>query len=168
MSQSCKKQSETSLKEEVETNNNSCPADGNCKIDLLKGKKIIPKVDVTGQTYLKLEKGDKWVIKYTFTKNTPQNTVDGNYTEEIFIEIDPKKESILLKNEDLSQANVFFNKQCFCKSEAGYYKVEMGELYTLIEENVFTIKFNFSINETTHILHSFMEMIELDEKNTSK
>lgn len=72
---------------------------------------------------------EKTVISYEYTKNTsnlPQ--ADDFYKEEIFIEIPTSAFKKTYTNEALQDVKLIYGKHCYCKGEAGYYKITEGSL----------------------------------------
>ena len=64
----------------------NCPENGTCTIELIPNKKLDFKTDEFGNLYPTINNGEKTILKYTFTKNPIENTVDSNYSEIVYAE----------------------------------------------------------------------------------
>ncbi|WP_103864460.1 hypothetical protein [Aquimarina sp. I32.4] len=129
-----------------------CPKEGDCTISIHKNTIIHIKNDTAGKYYPVLEKGDYSVIEFTFLIKGPEGTADGDYSETIHFEIDKTTKRLTLKNKELEQVKLLFGKHCFCRGEAGYYKIKEGNLLLLQTNDKITIDLSFKIPEVTHKL----------------
>jgi hypothetical protein len=71
----------------------------------------------------------KTVISYEYTRNSSNEPhADDFYREELFMEIPSSAFKKTYKNEQLQDVKLIFGKHCYCKGEAGYYKISEGTL----------------------------------------
>lgn len=116
----------TSLKDAEVTS--VCPAQTDCKFEILKDKSLDVKTDDTGHTYYNLkDTPGKAVFKYTHKKITDSNLMDAGYSETIIFESD---DAIGLNHSgvDVQKVKMLFNVACFCRGKAGIYTVKGGTL----------------------------------------
>lgn len=72
---------------------------------------------------------NKTVITFEYNRNSsnlPQ--ADDFYREELMMEIPSSAFKKTYKNEQLQDVKLIFGKHCYCKGEAGYYKISEGNL----------------------------------------
>ncbi len=140
---------------------NLCPEDGVCSIKTHKNSKLTLKVDTTDRYYPVIEQGDHIVVEFTFKKKGPNGTADGDYSETIHFQISEINEDLQIKNEELNQVHLLFGKHCFCKGEAGYYKVNSGILKLSRVKDEITIDLEFMLNEVSHKIINVTETITI-------
>ena len=165
--QSCK--TTTNTKSASETNNTTtemqmnsgCPDNGVCSAEVQKGKKLVVKEDGTGALYPEITSGDNLVVVYSFSQKGPEGTVDGNYSETIHFEIPANMNELDKKGTSLQDVKLLYGKQCYCKGEAGFYKVDSGSLQVTKNTNELQFDLQFSVNETSHKLSKISRTINL-------
>lgn len=92
------------------------------------------------------------VVKYEFEKNKGKDVyADDFYKEELFLEIPAKAFKKEYKNTDLEQVKLVYGKHCYCKGEAGYYKVTEGTLKINHSDKATTVKLSFKAPVTSLI-----------------
>lgn len=128
-----------------------CPEDGECSLEILEDSSLILKEDSIGKLYPEITKGDKTVFVYTYKRNTSGKYEDEAYVETIHFELEVVSDNTVLKDATLENVNAIYGKQCFCRGEAGFYKIEKGVLRVeSLKNKVF--QFDFSISNTNHVL----------------
>ena len=68
------------------------------------------------------------MLKFEYKRSVDPRILDGGYTEIVYAEIDPKTKDLNLSDEQLTTANVVFGRLCFCKGQAGYFRIDQGSL----------------------------------------
>ncbi|WP_074410365.1 MULTISPECIES: hypothetical protein [Aquimarina] len=142
-------------------NKEYCPEGGNCTIKLHKKSSLVLKKDTTGRYYPVIEKGEGIVVEFKFLIKGPEGTADGDYSETIHFEINKDAETLRLKGEALKQVDLLFGKHCFCRGEAGYYKVKDGSLTLQKSKDEINIDISLSIPEVSHKTFNIKEKIRL-------
>ncbi|WP_130736320.1 hypothetical protein [Flavobacterium sp. J27] len=128
----------------------SCPQNGICKIETIKNKSLLIRKDDLNGIYYQTEDNVMFsIIKFTYTKDTPKNVQDGNYIEEIVLQIQNDISELNLTDSELQNCKILFGKHCFCKGEAGYYNIEKGKLEFHKENNTNILKLEFQVNTTS-------------------
>lgn len=138
---------------------NACPAPANCSIEVFANSTLSIKEDTLGKLYPVIEKGETMVLEYTYSLKGPKGTADGDYTETIHLEIPANTKKVNLKNEALHDVKALFGKQCFCKGEAGFYKITNGNLTIINKANQLQVTFQYTINETSQKSTHFSQII---------
>lgn len=124
-----------------------------------KNSTLVYKDDTTGGIYPVIEAGDFIVVEYTYTEKGPEGTVDGDYSETIQFEIPSNIEKYSLSGKEMQNAKVLFGKQCYCKGEAGFYKVTNGKLSVIGAGNDLIIDLQFKVPETSQKVSSLQRTI---------
>ncbi len=69
------------------------------------------------------------LVEYSFDRNKAEgNHADDFYKEEIFMEIPAKAFKKEYKDTALEEVKLVYGKHCYCKGEAGYFKITNGTL----------------------------------------
>ena len=147
--------------EQMQTNTNTCPEGGVCTAEIQKGKKLVVKEDGTGALYPEITAGDNMVVIYSFLQKGPEGTVDGDYSETIHFEMPANIDELDKKGNGLQDVSLLYGKQCYCKGEAGFYKVDNGVLKVNKENGQLNIDLQFTVNETSHKVSSINRTIKL-------
>lgn len=152
---------ETNTMEQVENNDTGCPEEGTCNVVLHKNKSLTIKEDGTGAVYPEIVDGQNLVVVYTYLKEGPEGTADGNYSETIHFEIPTAAENISKENAALSDVKLLYGKHCFCKGEAGYYSISDGKLS--VEKNSKSLMFDlkFNVGKTSQVVSRITETVKL-------
>ncbi|MBQ4822917.1 hypothetical protein [Aquimarina sp. MMG016] len=151
----------TETKPEIEINQVLCPTDGNCKIQLHYNSSLILKKDTIDKLYPVIEDGNHIVVEYAFSRKGPEGTADGDYSETIYFEIDEKVDVLNLEGDKLADVNLIFGKECFCRDEAGYYKVNEGNLSFQKSKDEISIDLSFELNEISHRISRIKKTVKL-------
>ena len=121
-----------------------CPKNGTCDVEIMENKSIRLLKDGIGKIYPKVIDGNNIVILYTFKIGSPNNYQDGHDSETLHIEINANTLDKLVDN-DLKQINLLYGKHCFCKDIVGYYPIKKGQFsMQKLKNNKVQIKINFS------------------------
>lgn len=138
------------LKEAKTILTSNCPEDGVCRLEIYKNKTIQLKKDGIGKLYYNLiDSESKSVVYFEYSRNVPKDLQDASYREEIVFEIDNNSTSQNLLNTDLKNVKMLFGKHCFCRSEAGYYNVNNGNLNYNYINNELKFNLTFKIPEVS-------------------
>ncbi|MCF6279504.1 MAG: hypothetical protein L3J14_04070 [Flavobacteriaceae bacterium] len=160
----CKTKQTTLITEKQEFKaTTNCPEDGVCTVELIPNSSLIVKSDEFGNTYTIIEKGEKTIFKYTFSRNVDKQYVDGHYIEEIYAEFDKELPEINLKDKNLSNVKLLFNRMCYCKGSAGFYHIQKGNLsFRKTKKNTFNFQLNFTMDKVPQVITSINETFTLD------
>lgn len=102
------------------------------------------------------------VIKFRFHQDSPEGVADGQYTEEVYFEVENREQKLLLKNEELQQVKLLYRRSCFCeRGSVGYVKVENGQLEYSRQENKILISLNFENNQIPQVLQDIKGTVDL-------
>lgn len=133
----------------------SCPEDGICTIEILKNKSLHIKFDEINSIYYQVEENlETSIIKYKYTRNTIKDAQDASYIEEIIFEIKNTETDLKLFDTNLQNTKMLFGRHCFCKEQAGYYKITDGNLTLIKEKETYKVDLNFTINEVPQIIQN--------------
>jgi sucrose-6-phosphate hydrolase SacC (GH32 family) len=139
-----KKAGEETMKEKETAS--ICPEDGTCTSKIFKNQQLYIQVDETGALYYRLiENKNTSVISFEYKKHTDSTLVDNHYSETLLFEIDNNTKELNLKDKNLQNVKMLFDKRCFCRGQAGVYKIEKGHLVFTKEKEVSTIQLSFEI-----------------------
>jgi hypothetical protein len=141
------------------TNQNikNCPEDGVCTFKITEAHRLKVKSDDLGQKYYQLiPSANHHILQYTYLVKGSENTMDGNQTETLLIEIPSDfKGKISKSDESLQDFKMIFDKQCFCRDQkVGVFEVKNGTL-TLEKTATFQWEAEFFIPEISHVLKKF-------------
>lgn len=101
----------------------TCPENGDCKIEIMKGSSLVIMQDGMGRPYYRVvENSAKDVVKYTYNLKKASPGTDDFYNEEIIFET----ASGLSNNAKAEK--MLFGVRCYCKGKAGYYHVKNGAI----------------------------------------
>jgi len=145
----------------TENINGYTPTKENYSVTVSKNSSLSIKKDTTGKDYPVIEKGENIVVEFRYLEKGPEGTADGDYSETIHFEVPSTYEKISLKDADLQIVDLLYGKHCFCKGEAGYYKVANGKLLVIITENELSFDVSFTINETSQKVKRVIKTIQL-------
>ena len=129
-----------------------CPEDGICTLEILKSKSLIILKDEFDNLYPEISDGDNIILKFEYKRNEIPNTVDGHYSELIYVELNSNKLIIELENSKLQEVNLLFARLCFCRGQTGYYKVKKGKLSISKENDKYRFNLAFKIDEVPQVI----------------
>lgn len=135
----------------------NCLEGGKCEFENIKNHRLEVKKDELGQKHYQLIPDETHqILVFTHLIEGPENTMDGNQTEKLLIEIpNDFKGKISKSDESLQDFNMIFDKQCFCRGQkVGVFEVKNGTL-TLEKTASFQWKVQFSVPEVSHTLKEF-------------
>jgi hypothetical protein len=139
-----------------------CPEDGKCELHVLKNSQLLIKKDEFGATYPHVEAGNFIVLKFEYKKDEIPNTADSNYSELVYIQLNPDSLEMELKDKNLSNVKLLFGRLCFCRGQTGYYRINSGHLSIKnIEENTYQINLEFTTDQVPQIITRLHESIQL-------
>lgn len=138
-----------------------CPDEGDCTVKIHKNMNLIIKEDGTGAIYPEMVAGKNTVVEYTYLKEGPEGTADGNYSETIHFEIPASVESLSKVNASLGDVKLLYGKHCFCKGEAGYYPISNGELSVSTNNKTLAFNLNFKVEKTSQVISNISETVKL-------
>ena len=155
---SCKTPSASSQKISRQANN-YCPESGYCNREVLNKSELKIQSDTFGKIYYEIVPGNNTVIRFTFKKDAPEGTADGNYSEIVLLEIPNKKIRLNLHDQELQQVKLLFGRLCFCRDATGYFKVENGSLLLDRTDKNIHIELSFDVKKVPQLLKSINENI---------
>jgi len=131
----------------------NCPDDGTCTFEVLKDKSLnILKTDLE-ETYTEITDGQSYVLKFEYKRNEIANTVDGQYIEQVFIELNLNNLEVELKDSEFKKAKVMYARFCYCKGQTGYYSVTQGNLLIKkFEDKGYQLTLDFKQDEVPQII----------------
>ncbi len=119
--------------------------------------------DGIGELYPKISDGNNIILIFEYKRNEIPNTVDGHYSELIYVELEPNNLLLELENFQLQEVNLLFARWCFCKGQTGYYKVNKGKLSIIKEENNYRFNLEFRIDEVPQIIASINQLFTIEQ-----
>ncbi|WP_415373707.1 hypothetical protein [Patiriisocius sp. Uisw_017] len=117
--------------------------------------------DTAGSLYPAFETGNATTLIFNYTEKGAAGTADGDYTETVHLMIPNDSNYLKLKDQNLQQLKMVFGKFCFCRGEAGYYKVTNGSVSIKNEKGLMTIKASFEIPETSNKISTIEQVVVL-------
>ena len=142
--------------DEIKKLSSYCPDDGNCTFEVLTNSSLNLRTDGIGQLYPEVKKGNKTVLKFEYKRTVDPRILDGGYTEIIYAEVDPEVEDLSLSDEQLNSANVVFGRLCYCKGQAGYFRIDQGSLeISTAKDQSKTYAFTFTTDQVPQSLTHF-------------
>ena len=142
------------------TSSSACPENTICTVEIIPNSSLEIKTDTFNRIYATVEKGTQVVFKYSFKQNEDQQYLDGHYIEEIYAELPSNFSEISLKDEELSKVKLLFNRLCYCKGSAGFYKIKKGKLVLKkIKKNIYTMHLDFKMDEVPQITTTINETL---------
>ncbi len=136
----------------------ACPNDGSCLFETIPNSSMKILTDDTGAMYPQFSTSDAIILKFEYKRDEQPNTVDGGYTELIYLEITKDHLEIELIDLDLNQVKLLFGRLCYCKGLTGYYKITDGRLLIITRENdTYQIDLSFKTTEVPQIINHISE-----------
>jgi len=137
----------------------SCPESGNCEFEVLRNSNLNIRTDEFGKLYPEVTTGNKVVIKFHYKKTVPENVMDANYSEYIYLEVNEYEPQLILKDKELQKVKVLFGRICFCRGAGGYFKVTKGSLYLFNIEGKLKMDLTFEVDKIPQIITEVKEEI---------
>lgn len=139
----------------------NCPDDGVCSIVLLQNKSLNVLSDDLGGLYVTLtDNPNTHVFKYQYKRNVPDDIQDGHHDEEVYWEINTTDKNLLLENESLQDVKMIFGRHCYCKGQAGFFKINSGTLELEKIEDGYAVKLCFETKEVPQLLNSVTAFVK--------
>ena len=91
------------------------------------------------------------VILYEYKRNVEDGIQDGQHREEIVFEINNTDKEIHLNDFALQNTKMLFGRHCFCRGQAGFYKVSDGKLNLENKDNTITLDLDFTITKVPQL-----------------
>ncbi len=137
------------------TLNSECPQDGTCAVEFLKNKRLDIKTDDLGGIYFQIVAATETsVVLYHYDRKVEKGLQDGQYREDVVFEINHSDSLISLSGRELQNTNMLFGRHCYCKGQAGYFKVTQGQLTLEQKKNVVSFQLDFTITQVPQIIKS--------------
>jgi len=139
-----------------------CPKDGVCTFEVIKNKSAEIKNDKFGNPYLEVFESEKTLLKFEYKRNPIENTQDSNYSEIIYVEINPNSDSITT-NTSLNEENtIIYGRICFCRGQTGYYPISQGQLnISKTDTDTYLLNLDFKCTAVPQIIKSISENFKL-------
>jgi len=139
-----------------------CPENGTCTFEVLEGKVLNIQKDNFGNLYPELLDGESVVLKFEFKRDEIPDTVDGNYSELIFMQLDSKQPEMQLEDLNLQNVKLLFGRLCFCRGQTGYYKIDKGALSVAkLDGDTYQLHLDFKCDEVPQIIEMLNETFKL-------
>jgi hypothetical protein len=138
-----------------------CPENAECTLALKNSASMTINEDSIGMLYPTIDNGDNMVVHYTYLKKGPEGTADGDYSETLHFEIPTNTSKLSLADGDLQNVGLLFGKHCFCRGEAGYYKVTKGSLILIKTEKELTFDISYTVDKTSQKMNHISKTIQL-------
>jgi hypothetical protein len=148
----CKCPQNSVSKTQVTTIESVCPENGKCSIQIFKNKSLDVKEDEFGSIYYAItDNTSTSVILYEYKRNVEEGLQDGQHREEIVFEINNTDKEIHLNDFALQNTKMLFGRHCFCRGQAGFYKVSEGKLNLENNDNTITLDLDFTITKVPQL-----------------
>lgn len=124
------KKSSSANEDKTRAKQTQCPEQGKCSWELLQNKSMAIKEDGTGAIYpVFAENPNTSVVKFRYHRESPEGMADGQYTEEVYLEVGNDVKKLTLQNENLQKVKLLYRRMCFCeRATVGYFEVVDGIL----------------------------------------
>ncbi|MCG2612171.1 hypothetical protein LZZ90_11700 [Flavobacterium sp. SM15] len=130
-----------------------CPDDGTCTLEFYKNKEMVIVKDGIGTMSYKLQDNPNTsVVYYQYKRTTDPALQDASHREEIVFEIENNASRLDLNNGELQQTKMLFGRHCFCRGQAGYFRVVQGTLHLNNEKGVLDFALDYKIKEVPQTL----------------
>jgi hypothetical protein len=118
------------------------------------------KIDDIGSLYYELVPNEtSMVVSYRYEENMPKDIMDGHYIEEIYFQISKPIVPSTLSNTLLTNHKALFDRQCFCRGEAGTSLIMKGNLSIEEHKNNFTFNFDFTVSRGKQVTQKIQGVI---------
>jgi len=148
----CKSSKTTVSKSSESFISSVCPENGKCTIQIHKNKSLIVKSDEFGSIYHQMaDNQETSIIQYEYNRTVEEGLQDGQHREEILFEINNATANISVTDKMLQSTKMLFGRHCYCKGQAGFFKVEQGTLNFKNENGTITIALDFQITKVPQL-----------------
>ena len=132
-----------------------CPQDGTCTVEVLKDKSLDIKTDDFGGIYYQIVAAtESAVVLYHYNRKVEKGLQDGQYREDVVFEINNSDSLISSSGSELQKTKMLFGRHCYCKGQAGYFKVTQGQLILTQKKNAVSFQLDFTITQVPQIIQS--------------
>ncbi len=138
----------------------SCPDSGNCEFKVLRNSFLNIKTDEFGKLYPEVIPGNKVVIKFHYKKIVPEKTLDGSYSEFVYLEVNEYEPQLILKDKELQKVKMLFGRICRCSSHMGYFRVTKGSLHLFNGNGMLNMSLTFDVEKVPQIISKVNESIK--------
>ena len=118
-------------------------------VDISNNSTLNVKDDTIGAIYPVIESGNNFVVEFKYEEKALEGIADGDYSETLHFEIPTNTTELNLTDDELSNVKLLYGKHCFCKGEAGYYKVKKGKMKVVKTTSDLYFDISFNIDETS-------------------
>jgi hypothetical protein len=130
-----------------------CPSDGICSLKVEQNKAIRLTNENTINFFPYIQEGKNIVLTFEYKRNDIPNTVDGHYSEQVILELDPNNLEIALTGKALQNVKLLFGRFCYCKGQTGYYNINNGSLKVeKLNNGEYYISISFSQDSVPQII----------------
>ena len=138
----------------------TCPKDGNCTVEILKGKSILVEKDEFGNLYYKtVDNPNRNVIKYEYNLIVKDTRIqDADYREEIVFETDSNFQEISAN--DPNQMNILFGRFLYARENVGYFIVKNKELSITKDGKKKIVDLKFKVDGVPQKITNFSAIVE--------
>lgn len=132
-----------------------CPQDGTCTVEVLKDKRLDIKTDDFGGIYYEIVAAtESSVVLYHYNRKVEKGLQDGQYREDVVFEINNSESLISRSGSELQKTKMLFGRHCYCKGQAGFFKVTQGQLILNQKKNAVSFQLDFTITQVPQIIQS--------------
>jgi hypothetical protein len=131
----------------------NCPEDGTCTITIYPNEKLEILTDETGAIYYKkIADINSTVFHFQYNRTVEEGIQDGQYQEEVIFEYSNENLPLNLTDLSLEKTKMLFGRHCFCKGQAGYFRVNFGNLNLSQTKGKTTMNLQFKVPEVPQII----------------
>ncbi|MEO8933584.1 MAG: hypothetical protein ABI295_04690 [Xanthomarina sp.] len=160
---SCATKPNTLADNKVFVQNNLCPDNGICSLEITPNQSLKLERDGIGMLYPQLSEGDKTLLVFEYTRHEIPDTEDSSYRELIYLELNPDALEVDFKDSNLQQVKALFARLCFCRGQTGYYSIKQGELLIKkVDKNNYSLKMKFIMDEVPQIINRIDTVFTID------
>jgi len=157
---SCASKQHATVIDSTQVNASPCPEDGDCTFEVLSNQSFSIEKDGIGALYPKVVDGNTIILKFEYKRNDIPNTVDGQYRELVYLELNRDHLEIDFKEDELNNVKALFARLCFCRGQTGYYIINQGQLsIKKLSESQYHLKMRFKIDEVPQVISEIDEVI---------
>jgi hypothetical protein len=157
----CCKSTEPNAIQNKNTIMENCPDDGVCSIVLLQNKSLNIVSDDLGGLYVTLtDNPNTHVFQYQYKRNVPDDVEDGHHAEEVYWEVNAIDKNLSLENESLQEVKMIFGRHCYCKGQAGFFKINSGKLQLDKRADGYDVKLHFEVKKVPQVLNAVTAFVK--------
>lgn len=128
-----------------------CPEDGTCTFEVLQNHSLMVNYNKLGALNPTITDGDKLVFKFEYKRNEIPDAVDSSYREELFVELDYN--NLEFETDDFKSQKVVFARWCYCKGQAGSYRINKGKLSVKkLKEKTYQLNLIFNTEKLPQVI----------------